>query len=450
MPGSLRDDRLDAPSAKVLRRGFRILGVAIVEQPKVFTIAALGSAVFGLMTVASSWVLGWVTTRVILPAFATGHARTGALVGAAAAIMAVAVIKAAGIVVRRVGASVMQFNLQASYRRRVTRQYLRLPLSWHQRHSTGQLLSNANADVESAWYPIAPFPFSIGVLVMLGVAGVAMVRADPVVALVAFVLFPAIAGMNFVYQRRLSPVATRAQELRGAVSGVAHESFDGALVVKALGRETSETERFAAPGQRAAGRQHRRRPDPRPVRPGAGGRAQPRRPRRAHCGHRTDVVWRAERRRAGPDRLPVHHPGVPGPGVRVGAGGDAAQRRRLGPGDAGSGGDRVASVRSGGARRRRAARARAAVGELRLRRRAGAPGRHLRSGAGPDRGRGRSDRFRQVDAHHAACPAGGPDLRRGAVRRRRRPWSPSWRGVGERPPWCLRRPSCSRTRCAAT
>ena len=44
----------------------------------------------------------------------------------------------------------MQFRLQAAYRRRVTRRYLGLPLAWHQRHATGTLLSNANADVEAA------------------------------------------------------------------------------------------------------------------------------------------------------------------------------------------------------------------------------------------------------------------------------------------------------------
>ena len=39
---------------------------------------------------------------------------------------------------------------------------------------------------------------------------------------------------------------TRAQQLRAEVSGVAHESVDGALVVKTLGREREETERFRA------------------------------------------------------------------------------------------------------------------------------------------------------------------------------------------------------------
>ena len=69
---------------------------------------------------------------------------------------------------------------------------------------------------------------------------------DPVLALVGSVIFPAIAALTVVYSNRMSPLMTRAQQLRGEVSGVAHESFDGALVVKTLGRESSETERFAA------------------------------------------------------------------------------------------------------------------------------------------------------------------------------------------------------------
>jgi ABC-type multidrug transport system fused ATPase/permease subunit len=169
-----------------------------------------------------------------------------ALAGAAAAIIGVSVLKAAGIVTRRFFAGVMQYRLQARYRRRVTRQYLRLPLSWHHRHPTGQLLSNANADVEATWYPIAPFPMAVGVLVMLAVAVVAIVLTDPALAAVGLLVFPAILLVNLLYQRRLSPLATRSQALRAELSGVAHESFDGALVVKSLGREAEETARFSA------------------------------------------------------------------------------------------------------------------------------------------------------------------------------------------------------------
>jgi ATP-binding cassette subfamily B protein len=145
---------------------------------------------------------------------------------------------------RRIMAGVLQFRMQARSRRAVTRQYLRLPLSWHHLHPTGQLLSNASADAEAAWAPLAPLPMAVGVIVMLFTAAIGMLFTDPALALVGFLIFPAIALLNLVYQRRLSPLATRAQQLRAEVSEIAHESFDGALVVKTLGREALETERF--------------------------------------------------------------------------------------------------------------------------------------------------------------------------------------------------------------
>jgi ATP-binding cassette, subfamily B, bacterial len=227
-----------------LGRGLRVLGTAIREQWRIFALAVTGSALYGAMTVGSAFVMGQITGRVVVPAFRDGRVRAGALVAAALAIMGVAVVKVVGILGRRLGAGIMQYRLQADYRRRVTRQYLRLPLSWHQRHPTGTLLSNANADVEAAWYPIAPLPFACGAVLMVLTTAVALVLTDPVLALVGLVMFPTIFVVNLTYSRRMSPRMTRAQQLRAEVSGVAHESVDGALVVKTLGREREETERF--------------------------------------------------------------------------------------------------------------------------------------------------------------------------------------------------------------
>ncbi|MDP9416456.1 MAG: ABC transporter ATP-binding protein/permease [Actinomycetota bacterium] len=245
----MRDDERRV-SAAVLRRGLGILGIAIREEPRIFAVAVGGSAVYGVMTVAQAWVLGRVTDRVVLPAFETRHVGLDAVLLGALALLCVSVLKAAGIVARRLGGGIMQYRLQAKYRRRVTRQYLRLPLAWHQRHPTGQLLSNANADVEAVWYPIAPLPMAVGVLFMLIVGAAAMAVTDLALAVVAFAVFPAIFVLNVVYQRRLSPAATRAQQLRADVSAVAHESFEGALVVKTLGREADETTRFRSVAER--------------------------------------------------------------------------------------------------------------------------------------------------------------------------------------------------------
>ncbi|MDI2126231.1 ABC transporter ATP-binding protein [Yinghuangia seranimata] len=230
----------------VLIRGMRVLGVAIREEPRIFAAAVGASALYGATTVASALILGQVTDRVIVPAFRDGETTAGALTAAFLVIFGIAVLKALSIVGRRLWAGVMQYRLQATYRRRVTRQYLRLPLAWHHRHPTGALLSNANADVEAAWYPIAPLPMATGVVVMLVLAAAAMLATDWALALVGFVIFPAIFFLNVAYQRRQGPLAMRAQELRADVSAIAHESFDGALVVKTLGRESEETARFEA------------------------------------------------------------------------------------------------------------------------------------------------------------------------------------------------------------
>ena len=235
---------MSATPTDVLLRGLRVVGIGIREQWRVFLVAVGGSALYGAMTVASAFVMGRVAGDVIVPALEQGRIAAGTLAAGAAAILGVAVLKVLGIIARRVGAGIVQYRLQAAYRRRVVRQYLRLPLAWHQRHPTGTLLSNANADVESTWYVMAPLPFACGTLLMLAITAFALVATDPVLALVGLVVFPVIFSVNVAYSRRMAPRMTRAQQLRAEVSGVAHESFDGALVVKTLGREEEETDRF--------------------------------------------------------------------------------------------------------------------------------------------------------------------------------------------------------------
>ncbi|PWW24651.1 ABC-type multidrug transport system fused ATPase/permease subunit [Geodermatophilus normandii] len=228
----------------VVRRGLRHVLLSIREQPGMFTLAVLASSVYAAMTVLSAFVVGGITDRVILPAFAEGDTTAGALALTVAVVLGVAVLKILGILGRRLFAGIMAYRLQADYRRRVTGQYLRLPLAWHQRHPTGQLLSNANSDVEAAWYFVSPLPFACGTLVMIAITAVALVLTDPVVALVGLVVFPLVFVVNAVYSQVMSPRMQRAQQLRAEVSEIAHESFDAGLVVKTLGREDVESARF--------------------------------------------------------------------------------------------------------------------------------------------------------------------------------------------------------------
>ncbi|WP_408899178.1 ABC transporter ATP-binding protein [Nocardioides sp. R1-1] len=226
--------------------GFGVLWVAIKREPWIFAVSTIGSVLFGALTVADAWVLGWSTDHVVLPAFRDGEIGAGLLWAVLGLFIGVAILRAVGIVARRLGAGVMQYRMQARSRRAVTRQYLRLPMAWHQRHPTGELLSNANADVEAAWGPIAPLPMAVGTVAMMVIAVAQMLLTDLVLAAVGLLVFPVVIGVNVVYQRLAQGWATRAQELRAELSEIAHESFDGALVVKTLGREPEETARFRA------------------------------------------------------------------------------------------------------------------------------------------------------------------------------------------------------------
>ncbi len=208
--------------------------------------ATAGSIVFGLLTIGTAYVTGAVVGKVVEPAFADHRYKLGALLLGAGVILGLSALKVLGIFGRRLGSGFMQFKLQAIYRQRVTRRYMELPPSWHAQHSTGSLLSNANSDVEATWWPIAPLPFAIGSIVMMVVAVGVLFTTDWVLALVGLGVFPCLFALNVVYSRRMAPRQAKAQALRAAVSTIAHESFDGALVVKTMGREQAETDRFAA------------------------------------------------------------------------------------------------------------------------------------------------------------------------------------------------------------
>lgn len=233
-----------ADHTHVTGRGFALLGRGIREQRFLFSLSVIGSILYGAMTVADAWVLGWATDHVIRPSFERGEIAKGALAAAIALFLAVAVLRALGIIGRRLIGGIVFYRLIADYRRRVTRKYISLPMAWHHRHPTGQLLSNANADVEATWSVFMPLPMAVGVIAMLLAAIIAMLAADVVLTIVGLIVFPALFAINVFYQRWLSPKVSYAQSLRGDVSSVAHESFDGALVVKSLGREADETERF--------------------------------------------------------------------------------------------------------------------------------------------------------------------------------------------------------------
>jgi ABC-type multidrug transport system fused ATPase/permease subunit len=133
----------------------------------------------------------------------------------------------------------------ATLRTRIADRYRRLALAYHRETPTGELLAHMEADVKAAVDVFWPVPFATGVIVLIVLAMIQLIAADLFLALIAAVIFPTLAVMNRNFATRMQGPAARAQERIGEVSSVAHESIDGALVVKTLGREAAETERLA-------------------------------------------------------------------------------------------------------------------------------------------------------------------------------------------------------------
>ncbi|MEZ5225627.1 MAG: ABC transporter transmembrane domain-containing protein [Acidimicrobiales bacterium] len=205
-----------------------------------------GDRVLRAGTVLSTVVLGWITDEVIIQSVETGQVVDGVLWKAAIAVVAVTLLRVSGVVARRYFAGMTAERVQVTLRQRLSDQYLALPLSWHQRIPAGQLLAHADNDAEVAVEVLHPLPFSLGVGFLAVFSAVSIVLVDPILALIAFMIFPALTMLNRVYSHKVELPAAKVQAGVGEVSSIAHESFDGALVVKTLGRSGDESERFAA------------------------------------------------------------------------------------------------------------------------------------------------------------------------------------------------------------
>ncbi|HEX7099107.1 MAG TPA: ABC transporter ATP-binding protein [Acidimicrobiia bacterium] len=228
----------------VVGEGLRLVGGFARARPVPFVLAVLGAALFAGAIIAASQVIGWVTDSVIVPVLSGGEPREGKLAPAVLAIVGVAVWKAAAIVLRRDAAGYLQFKTQQDVRERLIEHQLGLSLSWFARQSMGDLLAIADNDARQATGVLAPFPYASGVSLLIVGTVVLMFFIDFWVGLVALLGMALVVFIEVRAAVTVYPAWEGIQRQTGRVSSVAHESFDGALTVKALGREDYEVERL--------------------------------------------------------------------------------------------------------------------------------------------------------------------------------------------------------------
>ena len=228
----------------VVRDGARLIARFVRMHPGAFALAVLGASVYAGAIIASSFAIGWVTDDVIIPVLDQGS-EPDLLPLAAVIIIGIAIVKGGGIVLRRTSAAYLTGATRRDLRNELLAHQLTLKMSWFDRQSVGDLLAVADADTNQGTDVLGPLPFATGVSFLL-VGTIAMIFAidfwlglGTLIGLVVVVVID-VRGAWITFG-----MWQEVQKGRGVVASIAHESFDGALTVKSLGREDHVSNRFA-------------------------------------------------------------------------------------------------------------------------------------------------------------------------------------------------------------
>lgn len=204
----------------------------------------VGALGFVAASIGGAWVLRAATDDLVIPAFDDGTVDRSDVWVVMGLIVVVSVGRGLGVMMRRWYLSLAENSTQRDWRRALVNHYLDVPLRFHRDRPTGELLAHADIDLTTATMVLKPLAFSVSVLALVIVAVVTLFIIHPLVALLGIVLFPLLVVMSQIYTSRVEAPSARAQQAVGEVASVAHESFEGALVVKTLGREAAEVERL--------------------------------------------------------------------------------------------------------------------------------------------------------------------------------------------------------------
>ncbi len=138
-------------------------------------------------------------------------------------------------------------SVEAHLRADIYRKLQRLPVSFHDRYQSGQLLSRASTDVAQVrrWVAFAVIFLVVNTLIVVIGLGVLFWLA-PMLGLVALCCTLPLVLMSYLFESRYKVVARRAQDQAGDLTTTVEESVLGIRVLKAFGRGPDLSGRFTA------------------------------------------------------------------------------------------------------------------------------------------------------------------------------------------------------------
>ncbi len=120
-----------------------------------------------------------------------------------------------------------------------------LPLSWHNRNQTGDIIQRCTSDVDTIRNFLAEQLVTlVRVIILIALAIFFMLQLNTKLTLVAVILIPVIVGYSLVFHNKIGSSFLVVDNMEGRLSAMVQENLTGVRVVRAFGREAYERERF--------------------------------------------------------------------------------------------------------------------------------------------------------------------------------------------------------------
>ena len=234
----------------IVKRWFRLVFRSIKAHPLPHIIGISAGNLFSLVVVGFTIVLGRVTDEVIIPGLDGGGVEGRTILGGFFAIVIVGFIRGFSVMLRRFFNFTAVEKTKRTWRLGIIDNLLDAPRAHYWSRSTGELLARVDTDVETATSVLMPLAFSISVISLILVSLISLLIIHPLFFVVALLLFPVLAVLQRFFVRAVEDPARKAQALIGEVSEIAHESLDGIMVVKTIGRQNQELDRLIKSSER--------------------------------------------------------------------------------------------------------------------------------------------------------------------------------------------------------
>lgn len=160
-------------------------------------------------------------------------------------LICVAILSGAALFVSRLYTAKAGENFAKNMRDSLFTHVQRLPVKWHDRHQTGDIIQRCTSDVEVIRnFVVTQLLEVFRTVFLIAVSFSIMLSMNVKLSMLVLIFVPVVAAYSVIFYRLIAKKFTWADEAEGELSTVVQENATGVRVVRAFGREMFEMERF--------------------------------------------------------------------------------------------------------------------------------------------------------------------------------------------------------------